>query len=146
MLTIERIQTIRKVTRRLYFVYTGHTDGWEDAAQHICMKHLEGVGLHQDLRHSLIDYLRSPHNLKNFSTAQLPKTLATIPHEHEVKTVEDLATCLNLQQQSAVILYFKYEYSLKEIGEALGVTESRACQIVKKGIYNLRIKIFGRPK
>jgi RNA polymerase sigma factor (sigma-70 family) len=144
MLTIERIKIIRKVTRRLYFAYTGCNDGWEDAAQHICMKHLEGVGLQQDLKHALIDYLRSHYYLRNKLMAPLPDSLAAEFRFSEVKTVEQLVTVLPEMQRRVLILYFKEELTLKEIGKALGFTESRASQILKQSTKAL-YRLFTRP-
>lgn len=45
---------------------------------------------------------------------------------------------LTLDEQSALALRVDEELSLREIGEAMGVTESRACQYVARGFGKLR--------
>ena len=45
------------------------------------------------------------------------------------------------QEKTVLILYYYEELTLKEIGEVLGVTESRACQIHAKAIFKLRAQV-----
>ncbi len=45
------------------------------------------------------------------------------------------------REKSAVEMYYLNERSLKEIGEELGVSESRACQLRRQGVERLRYKV-----
>jgi len=45
------------------------------------------------------------------------------------------------RERVAVLMYYLHELSLKEVGEVLGVTESRACQLCAQGIRRLRYKL-----
>lgn len=45
---------------------------------------------------------------------------------------------LTLDEQSAIELHFDEDLSQREIGEMMGITESRVCQIVNRGLGKLR--------
>ena len=45
------------------------------------------------------------------------------------------------RERTAITLYYLHELSLKEVGKALGVTESRACQLCSQGVKRLRLKM-----
>ncbi|MBN2144668.1 MAG: FliA/WhiG family RNA polymerase sigma factor [Candidatus Aureabacteria bacterium] len=45
------------------------------------------------------------------------------------------------QEKTVLILYYYEELTLKEIGEVLGVTESRICQIHAKAIFKLKARV-----
>jgi len=45
------------------------------------------------------------------------------------------------KERTAVALYYLHELTLKEIGEVLGVTESRACQLRSAGIKRLKFRL-----
>jgi len=40
-------------------------------------------------------------------------------------------------------LYYEQDLNLREIGEVMGVTESRVCQLHSQAVARLRAKIFG---
>lgn len=50
---------------------------------------------------------------------------------------------LPAKERSAVSLYYLHGLTLKEIGEILGVTESRACQLRGQGIKRLKFRLRG---
>ena len=45
------------------------------------------------------------------------------------------------KERTAVSLYYLHELTLKEIGEILGVTESRACQLRSQGVKRLKFRL-----
>jgi len=45
------------------------------------------------------------------------------------------------KERTAVSLYYLHELTLKEIGEVLGVTESRACQLRAQGVKRLKFRL-----
>jgi RNA polymerase sigma factor for flagellar operon FliA len=45
------------------------------------------------------------------------------------------------KERTAVALYYLHELTLKEIGEVLGVTESRACQLRASGVKRLKFRL-----
>lgn len=49
--------------------------------------------------------------------------------------------CLPKKERTAVALYYLHELTLKEIGEVLGVTESRACQLRSAGVKRLKFRL-----
>ena len=48
---------------------------------------------------------------------------------------------LPVKERTAVSLYYLHGLTLKEIGEVLGVTESRACQLRGQGIKRLKFRL-----
>lgn len=62
--------------------------------------------------------------------------------KEEVKQeVLDAIRLLPMKERTAVSLYYLNNLTLKEIGEILGVTESRACQLRAQGIKHLKSRI-----
>ena len=47
------------------------------------------------------------------------------------------------REKLAMALYYEQELNLREIGEVLGVTESRACQLHSQAILRLRTRLLG---
>jgi RNA polymerase sigma factor for flagellar operon FliA len=61
---------------------------------------------------------------------------------NEMKTrVIEAVHILPLKERTAVSLYYLNGLTLKEIGEVLGVTESRACQLRGQGIKRLKFRL-----
>jgi RNA polymerase sigma factor FliA len=56
--------------------------------------------------------------------------------QHSKELPERLQVVLNL--------HYQHECSLREIGEILGVTESRVCQLHAEAIQKIRIRVEGR--
>lgn len=50
------------------------------------------------------------------------------------------------REKLVMALYYEQELNLREIGEVLGVTESRVCQLHSQAITRLRAKVLGDPK
>jgi RNA polymerase sigma factor for flagellar operon FliA len=62
--------------------------------------------------------------------------------EHEVKSL--MVRCLKLlpeQEKLVIALYYYEELTLKEIGEILGLTESRVSQIHSKAMLKMRTSL-----
>jgi RNA polymerase sigma factor for flagellar operon FliA len=55
-------------------------------------------------------------------------------------------TELSPRLQHVLALYYQEECSLREIGEILGVTESRACQLHSEAMHRLRAMLEGVPE
>ena len=56
-------------------------------------------------------------------------------------TLVDAITALPQREQMVMGLYYEEELNLREIGEVLGVSESRVCQLHSQAINRLRAKI-----
>ena len=56
-------------------------------------------------------------------------------------TLTDAVGCLPERQQLILALYHREELMLREIGEVLGITESRVSQIHTKTLISLRVAI-----
>ena len=57
-----------------------------------------------------------------------------------VKAVQDLPE----REQKVMGLYYEHDKNLREIGEILGVSESRVCQLHSQAITRLRSRLRGR--
>lgn len=68
--------------------------------------------------------------LEQLEEADLRRTL--------VKAIEDLPE----REQLVMGLYYEEELNLREIGEVLGVTESRVCQLHSQAVARLRARVF----
>jgi len=62
-------------------------------------------------------------------------------HEELKREVMGAVHHLPKKERTAVALYYLHELTLKEIGEVLGVTESRACQLRSAGIKRLKFRL-----
>lgn len=82
----------------------------------------------EDLLSLLMDE-KEKHPFHLLSLAELKKVLA--------RAIDDLSP----KERTVISLYYFEELTLKEIGEVMGFTESRICQIHAKAILKLRQKI-----
>jgi len=82
----------------------------------------------EDLIHLLIDE-KEKQPLQLLSLEELKKVL--------VQAIDELSP----KEKTVISLYYYEELTLKEIGEVLGFTESRICQIHAKAILKLKAKI-----
>jgi RNA polymerase sigma factor for flagellar operon FliA len=57
------------------------------------------------------------------------------------KEVAHAVECLPQKERAAVTLYYMQGLTLREIGERLGVTESRACQLRGQGVKRLQFRL-----
>lgn len=67
--------------------------------------------------------------------------LEVIEHEEERRLVVEWLQELPEQMRRVMVLYYYEELTLKEIGEVLGLSESRICQIHSASIHSLRARL-----
>lgn len=67
--------------------------------------------------------------------------LDAIEHEEERRLVVEWLQELPEQMRRVMVLYYYEELTLKEIGEVLGLSESRICQIHSASIHSLRARL-----
>ncbi len=65
----------------------------------------------------------------------------TIQQEEIVELLTEAIENLPSKERLVVVLYYNEELTLREIGEVLGVTESRVCQLHTKAMLRLRGKL-----
>jgi RNA polymerase sigma factor for flagellar operon FliA len=63
--------------------------------------------------------------------------------QNEEKKTATIDAIQNLpeRERTAIALYYLHELSLKEVGQVLSVTESRACQLCSQGVKRLRMRL-----
>lgn len=68
-----------------------------------------------------------------------------VPGPHDAAEKRDLLECMSRaieelpdKERLIIALYYLEELTLKEIGEVLGISESRVCQIHSRAVFNLR--------
>ena len=72
----------------------------------------------------------------------IDKKAVTPLEELELKEIRELIKqVLNEKEALLVILYYYEEFTLKEIGEVLGVSESRVCQMHTEILQKMRIRL-----
>jgi RNA polymerase sigma factor for flagellar operon FliA len=47
------------------------------------------------------------------------------------------------REKMMMALYYEQDLNLREIGEVMGVTESRVCQLHSQAVARLRARVFG---
>ena len=62
-------------------------------------------------------------------------------HQEELELVEQAIRELPTRERQVIVLYFSEGLYLKEIGETLGVTESRVCQILACAQRKIRVQV-----
>lgn len=60
-------------------------------------------------------------------------------HESLVKAIDDLPE----REKLMMALYYEQDLNLREIGEVMGVTESRVCQLHSQAVARLRARMLG---
>lgn len=130
-------QATRELTHRL-----GRTPGQDEIAQQM------GIGLSQlqrnlaDIQEAGMDRLDGTGNLEAPSSGPSPESLVTATQMME--TVAKYTKELPERLQVVLTLHYQHECSLREIGEILGVTESRVCQLHAEAVQRLRSRVEGR--
>lgn len=128
----------RTLTHRL-----GRTPAQDELAKEM------GVSLTQlqrslaDIQESGMDRLDGTGNIDAPSASPSPEALAT-----KSEMLETIAKCTKMlpeRLQVVLTLHYQHECSLREIGEILGVTESRVCQLHAEAVQKIRARVDGRP-
>lgn len=81
---------------------------------------------------TLLDTIKDPHAVE---------PTANIEHEELATLLADSIDDLPEKEKMVITLYYFEGLTLKEIGEVLGVTESRICQMHTKAVLRLRGKL-----
>jgi RNA polymerase sigma factor for flagellar operon FliA len=72
-----------------------------------------------------------------------PDPLQSLLADHERRTLIAAIEDLPEREQKVMALYYEQEMNLREIGEVLGVSESRICQLHSQAIARLRSRLRG---
>jgi RNA polymerase sigma factor for flagellar operon FliA len=87
-----------------------------------------------DHRASLGDTIADPAAVDPMDRAARSEELSTLVHE---------VSLLGERKQQVIALYYRDELTFREIARALGVSESRACQIHRSALNGLRARLTG---
>ncbi len=90
-----------------------------------------------------MDRLDVTGNIEAPSASPSPEALAT--KSEMLQTIAQYTKSLPERLQVVLSLHYQHECSLREIGEILGVTESRVCQLHAEAVQKLRARVDGRP-
>ncbi len=109
-------------------------EGMLEKAASLSLVSLEEFGVESsvDVRKGPLDYLAdyaNPGPLAQLELAELKEALA--------RAIEELSE----QDRLVVTLYYHEELTMKEVGEVLGLTESRVSQIHSQVVTRLRVKL-----
>ncbi len=101
-------------------------------AKAIAVLHIEDLGLDED---------DEPYLLRTLANAQSPDALAELVSLETKFKIVDAVNRLSPKEKQVISLYYDDELTMKEIGQILGVTESRVCQIHTQAVLRLRSKL-----
>ncbi len=147
----DRVRHVAKVERTL-FDQLGHAPTAEQIAEHACLEidQVEDVLVNG---HGATVISLDASTDSSDDELPLMRCLATPTCEDP----SDLASKAELKQQLAaaiaklperdrqvVVLYYAEGLRLKEIGEVLGITESRVCQLHARALHQLNRMLLGR--
>src|SRR6202035_5323494 len=72
--------------------------------------------------------------------------VAQFEGEEQKQLLASAINRLGEREKMVLVLYYYESFTLARIGEILGVTESRVCQIHTKAVLQLRAKLADRPE
>ena len=75
---------------------------------------------------------------RNYAAPEMSEPLAQLEDSETRRTLISGIEALPEREKTVMALYYDQELNLKEIGEVLGVTESRVCQLHSQAIARLR--------
>lgn len=84
--------------------------------------------------------------LDRHSVASVPDPLAILEDADARKALVAAIDELPEREKLMMSLYYEQDLNLKEIGEVMGVTESRVCQLHSQAIARLRSAVTGQPR
>jgi RNA polymerase sigma factor for flagellar operon FliA len=76
---------------------------------------------------------------------EAPDPQMSLSHTEQREAIADAIARLPEREKLVVTLYYYEELTLREIGEVLGVTESRVSQLHTKAILRLKARLSGSP-
>ena len=79
--------------------------------------------------------------LDHYYPDERPDPLKSLLDEDERRTLIEAIEDLPDREQKVMGLYYEQEMNLREIGEVLGVSESRICQLHSQAIARLRARL-----
>ena len=95
----------------------------------------ETFGTDDDDRQALVDTLQDPGQIT-------PE--GTIEEAEQRRLLSESIARMSEREKTVVVLYYFEGMTLAQIGEILGVTESRVCQLHTKAVLGLRAKLVER--
>ncbi len=98
------------------------------------LEELRGNGGDGDRAGTFADVVEDVHSENPFATLKLSETK---------NLIGDTIGALPEKERLVVSLYYYEDLNMKEIGQILGITESRVCQIHTKAVLRLRAKLKG---
>jgi RNA polymerase sigma factor for flagellar operon FliA len=107
-----------------------------------------GIGLPElqrtmaDIQESGVDRLDGTTGMDTPSGGPSPEFVAS--QNQMMRAVAEFSKELPERLQIVINLHYQHECSLREIGEILGVTESRVCQLHAEAIQKIRARVDGR--
>ena len=121
-------RSVRQKSRKLERAY-GEV---EQRLGRVNLEEIRGAGQDGDRTGSFADIVEDVHAENPFATFKL----------HETKQlVADTIATLPEKERLVISLYYYEDLNMKEIGNILGITESRVCQIHTKSVLRLRSKL-----
>ncbi len=93
---------------------------------------LDDLGVHDPDGTKIVSMLTDPNQ---------PDPLSVLVNDRERKVLESAIQELPEKERVVLSLYYFEELTMKEIGQALKVTESRVCQIHSKAILHLKARL-----
>ncbi len=90
---------------------------------------------------SFEDVLRDDDWAIKSVAGEVPESYDFVQNAERTESVAEAIRALPDRERRVVTMYYYQEVNLKEIGEVLGVGESRICQIVKSAKESLRIAL-----
>ncbi|HQR05105.1 MAG: RNA polymerase sigma factor FliA [Proteobacteria bacterium] len=83
---------------------------------------------------------------RNTTASSLPDPLALLEDANMRTTLVRAIEMLPEREKLMMALYYEQELNLREIGEIMGVTESRVCQLHTQSIARLRATVMNAPE
>ena len=95
----------------------------------------ETFGSEDDDRQALVDTIQDPRQIT-------PE--GTIEEAEQKRLLSESIARMSEREKTVVVLYYFEGMTLAQIGEVLGVTESRVCQLHTKAVLGLRARLMER--
>lgn len=128
----------------LYARNRGFGDEAEDFAQWLVIKYLEKKSQHQALRYSFIDYIRESRGDSRAQSFAHSSKFEQFEEQYQLKSshhfadelvyenevIRILNEKLKPREKEIFALYYSEDITLMEVGQRLGLTESRCSQVM----------------
>lgn len=143
---MDRFLNIKKIRRKVKMAAReyGLQHEWEDIAQEVLTRMLEGKHQHATIDQAVIDYVRKIYGDRRHGTFQARKSLAKAEHQgldyfdtisalnpwSKLDALIDFKKCIDLigfdkkAQRAAIYLKYKEDWNQRELADCFGVTET----------------------